>query len=83
MPLYERYRPAISLADYRDDNRRHCTYSGQGDVFWCRKLDYLFTNGEFVENSAMTHQNADRGGMETMSLSDHAPLSAEIELGPS
>ena len=79
-PLYERYQPAISLEQYRSDNLAHATHSTSGEYFWNRKLDYLFTNGQFAPDSAMTHQDASKGGMETMLLSDHAPLTTRLKL---
>ena len=79
-PLYEVYEPAVDLEDYDRDNGPHFTHSTSAEVFWSRKLDYLFTNGHFIDGSTMTHQDASRGGMETMLLSDHAPVSARLEL---
>lgn len=78
--LYEHYTPAVDLDDYHRDNRPHCTHSTSKEVFWNRKLDYLFTNGEFVAGSALTHQDHSRGGMKTMLLSDHAPVSVSLRL---
>lgn len=80
MPLYQRYRSAIPLDDYRRDNEPYGTHSSTRDVFWCRKLDYLFSNGNFVDGAAMTHQDRSTGGVETMALSDHAPVSASLAL---
>ena len=80
VPLYENYQPAVELEDYKRDHRPYYTFSATRDVFWCRKLDYLFTNGMFEQGSAITHQDVDSGGMETMELSDHAPVSASLRL---
>jgi len=52
-----------------------------GDVAW-GKLDYLFSNSHFLFGSAMVHQDVEHGGMETLSRSDHAPLTATWEVGP-
>lgn len=79
-PLYETYEPAVPLDEYRRDNKPHFTHSTSGNYFWSRKLDYLFCNGRFVDGATMTHQDEKRGGMKTMKLSDHAPLSARLEL---
>lgn len=79
--LYETYQPAIALSEYLDDNRPHYTHSTSAKSYWNRKLDYLFTNGHFKEGTAMTHQDERSGGMETMALSDHAPISARIQIG--
>lgn len=78
--LYRDYQPAIRLDDYRTDNASYCTHSSTGEVFWCRKLDYLFTNGRFVHRQSMTHQDVASGGVETMPLSDHAPVSSVLRL---
>lgn len=79
LPLYERLQAAVPLERYREDNAPFFTHSTTREVFWNRKLDYLFTSGAWREGSAITHQD-ERSGMETMSRSDHAPLSAELEL---
>lgn len=76
--LYGRYQPAVSPDEYSADNKPHFTHSTSADHFWSRKLDYLFTNATFKEGSAVTHQDEDAGGMATMMLSDHAPLSAQV-----
>jgi endonuclease/exonuclease/phosphatase family metal-dependent hydrolase len=78
--LYERYQPEIPLADYRADNARYFTHTTDRNGFWNRKLDYIFTNASVVEGSGLVHQDEASGGMPTMPLSDHAPVSVEIEL---
>ncbi len=78
--LYDSYRPAVELELYQSDSAPHFTHSTSGSHFWSRKLDYLFTNVIFEEGSAMTHQDSERGGMATMKLSDHAPVSARLVL---
>lgn len=78
--LYEKYQTAIPLADYQADNERHFTHTTAGDEFWNRKLDYIFTSATVVPGSGVTHQDATTLGIETMPLSDHAPITAEIDL---
>lgn len=78
--LYESYASAIPLADYQADNQPYFTHTTRKDGFWNRMLDYIFTNGEFVEGSGMVHQDVSSGGMETMPLSDHAPVTAILQL---
>lgn len=78
--LYEDYNAAIPLDVYQADNAAHYTHSVSNDIFWNRKLDYLFTNITFVDGSGMTHQDESSGGMETFSLSDHAPISGRLSL---
>jgi endonuclease/exonuclease/phosphatase family metal-dependent hydrolase len=80
VPLYQDYQPAIPLEDYRRDNARYFSHTVDGRGFWNRKLDYLFTNGAWREGSGLVHQDRSSGGMDTMPLSDHAPLTATLEL---
>jgi endonuclease/exonuclease/phosphatase family metal-dependent hydrolase len=75
-PLYERYDEAIPLADYQADNSAYLSHSTSKDVFWNRRLDYIFTNAQLTHG--LVHQDAAHGGMATMPLSDHAPLSASL-----
>ena len=78
--LYDAFAPAISLDAYGGDNSAHYTHTVDGGGFWNRKLDYLFTNGTWVSGSGRTLQSVSQGGYETMPLSDHAPVVAEMEL---
>ncbi len=80
MPLYESYQSAIPLSDYQKNNALHFTHTTDKDGFWNRKLDYLFTNLDVVSGSGLTHQDRDQGGIDTMPLSDHAPVSMEVRL---
>jgi endonuclease/exonuclease/phosphatase family metal-dependent hydrolase len=79
-PLYAAYRPAIPLADYQANNAPYFSHTTDKNGFWNRKLDYIFTNGEWLPGSGLTHQDAASGGMETMPLSDHAPLTAILQV---
>ncbi len=81
-PLYDSYSPSISLADYAADNSPYWSHTTDGAGFWNRKLDYLFTNLPVVGGSGLTHQDESSGGTATMPLSDHAPVSFELELSP-
>lgn len=81
-PLYAAYRPAILLADYQANNALYFTHTTDKNGFWNRKLDYLFTNGSWLPGSGLTHQDVTSGGMETMPLSDHAPITATLEIRP-
>lgn len=78
--FYEDYTPAIPLADYQAHNEPYFTHSVAKDVFWNRKIDYIFTNGAFLPGSGLTHQDRASGGIDTMELSDHAPLTARLLL---
>ncbi|MDP7273822.1 MAG: endonuclease/exonuclease/phosphatase family protein [Candidatus Marinimicrobia bacterium] len=70
-PLYDEYNSAIplSLAITGD----HLTHSTESSIPWDRKLDYIFSNLEVVENSGQTHQSAHM-------LSDHAPVTCLVTL---
>ncbi len=78
--LYDKYQSAIPLEEYQADNARHFTHTTDGDDFWNRKLDYIFTNADVVPGSGVTHQDASTLGIATMPLSDHAPITVEIDL---
>ncbi len=79
-PLYADYNAAIPLADYQADNARYFSHTTDSRGFWNRMLDYVFTNANVVEGSGLVHQDTAHGGMDTMPLSDHAPVSVELEL---
>ena len=79
-PLYESYSSEISLADYQADNASYFSHTTDKSGFWNRKLDYFFTNASVVPGSGLVHQDEAHGGMETMPLSDHAPVTMEIEV---
>jgi endonuclease/exonuclease/phosphatase family metal-dependent hydrolase len=78
--FYEDYDEVVSLEDYQADNGPYFTHTVDKDMFWNRKLDYLFTNGRYLPGSGLTHQDTSSGGMETMPLSDHAPISVVLLL---
>ncbi|MEA3445196.1 MAG: endonuclease/exonuclease/phosphatase family protein, partial [Bacteroidota bacterium] len=78
-PFY-RFSSAIPLDSFKINNKAnftHTTKSPANGGFWTRKIDYIFTNGEFVPGSGLTHQDKNSGGMNTMKLSDHAPITVE------
>jgi len=78
-PLYARYAPFVPTADYQADNAAYFSHSVDGRGFWNRELDYLFSNGAWALGSGVVHQDA-RTGLDTMPLSDHAPITAELVL---
>ena len=82
--LYAEFTPAIALADFQADNTPYLSFTSNPHVGWTRKLDYLFTNGVWETGSALVHQSEDpaEGGHETLFLSDHAPMSVVLEVGP-
>lgn len=66
--------PAIPLSEYLENNSPHFTHSVVTTGYdWNRKLDYLFTNLEWITGTTVTHQDA-------FDLSDHAPVSATLNL---
>jgi endonuclease/exonuclease/phosphatase family metal-dependent hydrolase len=78
--IYEKYTPEIALDAYKADNASYFSHTTDKNGFWNRKLDYIFTNGAVVAGSGLVHQDEAHGGMATMPLSDHAPVTVEIEL---
>lgn len=80
--LYQNYDAAIPLEKYQADNAPYFTHTTDKDGFWNRKLDYIFTNASFKTGSGMVHQDKNSGGMETMPLSDHAPVTVEMAWPP-
>lgn len=74
--LYNGYtiHPAVPWREYLEDNSPHFTHSVVTTGYsWNRKLDYLFSNLEWVAGSHITHQDA-------FGLSDHAPVSATLNI---
>ncbi len=74
------YEPAITQANYDNDNSLYYSFTSDKKGFWNRKLDYIFTNGDFVDNSGVVIQDINTGGMETMPFSDHAPITVKYIL---
>ncbi len=76
--LYASYSSAVPLDEYQFNNETHFTHTTDGQGFWNRKLDYIFTSVPVVSGSWKTHQGSE--AWPTMPLSDHAPVSVEIDL---
>jgi len=74
------YEAAISQTNYDANNALYYSFTSDKNGFWNRKLDYLYTNGDFVDNSGLVHQDYASGGMATMPLSDHAPVTVKYIL---
>jgi endonuclease/exonuclease/phosphatase family metal-dependent hydrolase len=81
--FYVDYHPDISPDDYIlyeefgiyvSPYYTHSIYIDLPEIDWNRKLDYLFTNNEtgWIVNSDSTHQD-------TRQLSDHCPITVELE----
>ncbi|MEJ2544176.1 MAG: endonuclease/exonuclease/phosphatase family protein [Calditrichaceae bacterium] len=73
-PMYNSYQSAVTLENYINNETNYFTHSPKSDRFWDRKIDYLFTNYQWISNSDSTYQDG------TFVLSDHAQVSAEWEL---
>lgn len=74
--LFETYEPAIPLVDFQADNTPYFTHTTDKSGFWNRKLDYIFTNESF--SNGLVHQDVSAGKFETMTLSDHAPITVNL-----
>jgi endonuclease/exonuclease/phosphatase family metal-dependent hydrolase len=79
-PLYAEYESEIPLDEYQANNAPYFSHTTDKNGFWNRKLDYFFTNAPVVPGSGLVHQDEARGGTATMPLSDHAPVTVEIEI---
>ena len=77
--LFGDFSSLMPLDEYKADNSPWFSYTGDPDVGWTRTLDYLFTNGTWLEGEVM--QSEDQGGYDTLPLSDHAPIRAVLEVG--
>lgn len=77
--LYGNYSSAIPLDDYQEDNAPYFTHTTDANGYWNRKLDYLFSNRPLNDGRVL---QGDVGEVEAMAASDHAPLVADVEVGP-
>ena len=73
--LFNSYVPAVSLVNYLQDENSYFTPASTHDASderyqWNRKLDYLFTNTDWVPRSTVTHQGA-------VLESDHVAVAAK------
>jgi len=73
--MYEKFSPAVSLNNLAANDSLHFTFSNSAQHTWNRKLDYLFSNHHFIEQSAVTLQTD-----VTFIASDHAPILARFIL---
>jgi len=77
--LFADFNSLMPLDEYKEDNSPWFSYTGDASVGWTRTLDYLFTNGTWLEGEVM--QSEEQGGYDTLPLSDHAPVRAVLEVG--
>lgn len=71
--LYATYQPDVTPAAFAADPGPWFTFVGNEHFPLNRKLDHLFTNGNWVAGSARALQDA-------VLLSDHVPLRADLEI---
>jgi endonuclease/exonuclease/phosphatase family metal-dependent hydrolase len=67
MPWYATYAEAIPLQAYLANEPAYYGHTVNGRSSWNRRLDYLFTNGQWAEGRVL---------QQYFTLSDHAPLVA-------
>jgi endonuclease/exonuclease/phosphatase family metal-dependent hydrolase len=72
LPFYQSYREVIPLEVYQAREEDFYSHTVNGRGWWNRRLDYLFSNGFWIDGAV--HQDSTKGGMETFPLSDHAPV---------
>ncbi len=77
--LFTDFNSLMPIDEYAEDNSPWHSYTGDAEVGWTRTLDYLFTNGTWLEGEVM--QSEEQGGYDTLPLSDHAPVRALWEAG--
>lgn len=83
--MYDLLKPAIPLADYQADEARYFSASVNKDVFWTRRLDYLFCRDPWSAGANVLQKPGDLWlgkpiAADPMQLSDHAPVVALLPL---
>jgi len=71
--LYDKYHPDVPLSRYLSDQPHYFTHTTDWNAFWDRKIDYLFTNQEWIAGSDSTWQGIS-------DVSDHIPVSVMWEV---
>lgn len=71
--LYDSYQSAVPLDEYLRNQEHYFTSTPDWNGFWNRKIDYLFTNYQWVPGTDVTHQDI-------LDLSDHIPVSVKWEV---
>ena len=84
-PWYEAWNPAIPLEDYQveteDEQQVFHTHSIASDVFWTRKLDFLFSTGTWTDGRTLQKpEDTPCGALDPMALSDHCPMVGTLSL---
>lgn len=75
--LYSQYSEALPLDSLQKNEKDYFSYAPLGGA-WQYKTDYLFANRRW--KLPLVHQNAEKGGFNTIGLSLHAPYSAVLLL---
>ena len=73
IPFYDEYEPAVKLENYLANEEHYFSQTELWNEPYDKKLDYLFTNFQWVAGSDSTHHDMS-------SFSDHAPVSARWEV---
>jgi endonuclease/exonuclease/phosphatase family metal-dependent hydrolase len=79
VPFYQTFKESIPLDVYQKNERKFYSHTVNGRGFWNRRLDYLFANRDW--QNGLIHQDESSGGMATMPLSDHAPITGTLLIG--
>jgi endonuclease/exonuclease/phosphatase family metal-dependent hydrolase len=77
-PLFDTYHSDLDLSAYEADNQRYFTHTTLASGFWNRRLDYIFST--LPLSGGLVYQSVEVGGIDTMPVSDHAPVGATLEL---
>ncbi|MBK6847859.1 MAG: endonuclease/exonuclease/phosphatase family protein [Proteobacteria bacterium] len=83
--LYAAYQPEVTPAAFAADPGPWFTFVGDEHFPLNRKLDHLFTNGQWVPGTAQALQDQGtlpEGQSPAWLLSDHVPVVAEYEVTP-
>jgi len=68
-PMYAGYYPDVALTEFRMNQRSYFTHCTDRSSTWDRKIDYLFSNSDWIKGATITHQDL-------LHQSDHVPVSA-------
>lgn len=79
-PFYQTFQPAVTHESYISDNALYFTHTTDGEGFWNRKVDYIFSNLPVVPGSGRVFQQSEKSEINPMSLSDHCAVAARIVL---
>jgi endonuclease/exonuclease/phosphatase family metal-dependent hydrolase len=78
LPLFRTYNSDLDLDAYQANNERYFSHTTLSTGFWNRRLDYIFSTLKLTDG--VVYQSLEAGGIETMPVSDHAPVGVSMEL---